>query len=466
MQTTICASVIESGVGDVNYANCQQQAKFVIKAEFNGDLRRVTLNTLEYSDLTQRVSELFPVFSSSPVSLKYKDEDGDLITFTTNDELKDAFETAHAKGALLRVIVVVKQPLTAVCGTTSEEKAVAPSASAPCDPASVCAVPVQKTWRELKSELCEKKRALCKHWREAKMSGEASEEELKALKMEVQNARQQLHKFRQEKGAHCGSRNGDRKCHNKRSRKNRLPQTYSASSSSSESEDNKKNKKWKNKKNVASFDKLRRKEEKLIAKEQKLRMKEEKLRMKEKARQEKGHHFHPRDSSASGWRERRAQRGGEYRERLHAAPHACGDVAHERRNRMPEHKLMARFVQHVTVPDGEVLAPNTRFIKTWRFRNEGEMAWPEGTALVFLAHGNSDRLGTMERVELSHPAQPGEEVEVSVEMTAPEKPGRYASFWKLAYPSGRKFGQRVGVKINVNTSTATATTPQQPAQAM
>jgi len=41
------------------------------------------------------------------------------------------------------------------------------------------------------------------------------------------------------------------------------------------------------------------------------------------------------------------------------------------------------------------------------------------------------------------------EAEVSVDLVAPEKPGRYVSHWRLVSPTGQKFGHRVWVLIQV-----------------
>lgn len=43
----------------------------------------------------------------------------------------------------------------------------------------------------------------------------------------------------------------------------------------------------------------------------------------------------------------------------------------------------------------------------------------------------------------------GEEIEISVSLTAPDVVGRYVSHWRLLAPSGRKFGHRVWVMIQV-----------------
>jgi len=43
-----------------------------------------------------------------------------------------------------------------------------------------------------------------------------------------------------------------------------------------------------------------------------------------------------------------------------------------------------------------------------------------------------------------------QELDVAVDFTAPEHPGRYISYWRLASASGQKFGQRVWVLIQVS----------------
>lgn len=44
---------------------------------------------------------------------------------------------------------------------------------------------------------------------------------------------------------------------------------------------------------------------------------------------------------------------------------------------------------------------------------------------------------------------PDAEIDVSVDMVAPEQPGRYVSHWKLMAPGGKKFGHRVWCLIQV-----------------
>jgi len=123
--------------------------------------------------------------------------------------------------------------------------------------------------------------------------------------------------------------------------------------------------------------------------------------------------------------------------------------------KIPKSLYVARFVKHVTVEDGSELSPGTSFIKTWRFRNEGTIAWPMNSVLLCVGK-KADRLGSVECVVIERSVVPGEEIDVSVNMTAPSGGGSYTGYWKLADPSGRKFGPRVRVQIKVVDSSSSS----------
>lgn len=112
-------------------------------------------------------------------------------------------------------------------------------------------------------------------------------------------------------------------------------------------------------------------------------------------------------------------------------------------------KLDSRFVKDVTIFDGTELGPGTRFTKIWRMTNNGTLPWPLGTQL---AHIGGDEMSSVEVVNLELPEGGlpcGEDVEVSVDLMAPDNAGRYVSHWRLMSPSGQKFGHRVWVVIQV-----------------
>ncbi|KAK4362521.1 hypothetical protein RND71_017762 [Anisodus tanguticus] len=113
-------------------------------------------------------------------------------------------------------------------------------------------------------------------------------------------------------------------------------------------------------------------------------------------------------------------------------------------------KLDSRFIQDVNILDGTIMPPLTRFTKIWRMNNNGNLVWPQGTQLVWIG---GDRLSDKFYVELEITTAGlavGQELDVAVDFTAPEHPGRYISYWRLASSSGQKFGQRVWVLIQVD----------------
>ncbi|XP_010663097.1 protein JOKA2 isoform X2 [Vitis vinifera] len=118
--------------------------------------------------------------------------------------------------------------------------------------------------------------------------------------------------------------------------------------------------------------------------------------------------------------------------------------------RVRQPHLDSRFILDVNVIDGTVMAPSIPFTKTWRMRNTGNAVWARGTRLVWIG---GDRFSEKDSVEICRDCVPiGEELEISVDFTAPEFPGRYISYWRMAAPSGQTFGQRVWVLIQVDSS--------------
>ncbi|KAL0698376.1 hypothetical protein Bca4012_054498 [Brassica carinata] len=115
-------------------------------------------------------------------------------------------------------------------------------------------------------------------------------------------------------------------------------------------------------------------------------------------------------------------------------------------------KLDSRFVLDVNVLDGTVFAPSAQFTKIWKMRNNGSLVWPHGTRIVWIG---GDKLSNSLSVDLQIPAEGApidSELEVKVDFVAPELPGRYISYWRMASSSGAKFGQRVWVLIHVDAS--------------
>ena len=104
------------------------------------------------------------------------------------------------------------------------------------------------------------------------------------------------------------------------------------------------------------------------------------------------------------------------------------------------------FVADVNVPDDTNMSPGQDFIKTWRVRNTGSCPWGEGYELVYAEYEN-EMSGQPQ--PLTEVVQPGQEVEISVQFTAPDQIGNYLSAWQMSNPAGVTFEDIIFVKIIV-----------------
>ncbi|MFN8461424.1 MAG: NBR1-Ig-like domain-containing protein [Anaerolineales bacterium] len=102
----------------------------------------------------------------------------------------------------------------------------------------------------------------------------------------------------------------------------------------------------------------------------------------------------------------------------------------------------AQFVADVTVPDRTNFQPNSAFKKTWRLRNIGTCVWNNVT-MVF---DTGTQMGSVAAVTVANGIAPGQTVDVSVDMTAPNSPGHYIGYWKFKSDQGTLFG--IGVNAN------------------
>ena len=104
------------------------------------------------------------------------------------------------------------------------------------------------------------------------------------------------------------------------------------------------------------------------------------------------------------------------------------------------------FVADVTIPDDTNMAPGQDFLKTWRVKNTGSCPWGEGYELVYADYAN-DMDGQPQA--LTEVVQPGQEVEISVQFTAPSEIGNYLSAWQMENPAGVTFEEIIFVRIIV-----------------
>ena len=98
---------------------------------------------------------------------------------------------------------------------------------------------------------------------------------------------------------------------------------------------------------------------------------------------------------------------------------------------------LGQFVSDINVQDGTEFAPGESFTKTWRLRNVGSCTWNPDYELVF---ASGDAMGSPAAQKIGVTVQPGETVDVSVKLTAPQKAGDYTGNWQLRSSGGVLFG--------------------------
>ena len=124
----------------------------------------------------------------------------------------------------------------------------------------------------------------------------------------------------------------------------------------------------------------------------------------------------------------------------------------------PDCTNSAAFVTDVTIPDNTNIAGATTFTKTWRIRNNGTCVWGPNYTLT---HYSDEILGAPSSVPLNV-TYPGQDSDVSVNLTAPNTTGTHRGNFVIKNPAGliMKIGDdsRLWVIINVTVTTA-ATLP-------
>ena len=110
---------------------------------------------------------------------------------------------------------------------------------------------------------------------------------------------------------------------------------------------------------------------------------------------------------------------------------------------VPGHRY--QFITDVTIPDGSLHHPAASLLKTWRIKNTGRLAWGSGYELAF---SDGDQMGAPDAIALPA-ARPGDEVDVSVALTAPAEPGTYRSYWQPRTRDAEPFGRAMWAEVEV-----------------
>ena len=114
------------------------------------------------------------------------------------------------------------------------------------------------------------------------------------------------------------------------------------------------------------------------------------------------------------------------------------------------------FVSDVTIPDNSSMVPGQEFTKTWRVKNTGDCDWKEDFQIKFFSGNTLDG----KTLTLGKTIKPGNETNISINLTAPTNTGVYTGNWRMTDNSGSFFGDSFYVMIKVvDGPTLTATVP-------
>ena len=100
----------------------------------------------------------------------------------------------------------------------------------------------------------------------------------------------------------------------------------------------------------------------------------------------------------------------------------------------------ATFLGDISVPDNTPIAAGAPFVKVWNVRNDSNCAWGPGSALHSLVFLGGNRMNAPAQVEIPSVVQPGQAVELSVPLIAPNLAGTYRNEWKLKVDNGQLIG--------------------------
>lgn len=115
--------------------------------------------------------------------------------------------------------------------------------------------------------------------------------------------------------------------------------------------------------------------------------------------------------------------------------------------------------RNMTAPPA--LQPGQQFEKSWRLRNAGTCDWSPDFALTYRT-GNvpAARMGGSS-FKIGKAVAPGQTIDLSANLAAPQAPGTYQGFWQMANAGGKPFGERIWAGIRVPAPAAAAPAPTQ-----
>jgi hypothetical protein len=99
--------------------------------------------------------------------------------------------------------------------------------------------------------------------------------------------------------------------------------------------------------------------------------------------------------------------------------------------------LRAEFIADISVPDYTLFQPGQPFTKIWRLRNTGFCTWSSNFAVIFV---KGNQMAGPDFQYLDREVKPGNQIDVAINMVAPQQPGEYEGYWMFRDSNGAPFG--------------------------
>ncbi len=112
-----------------------------------------------------------------------------------------------------------------------------------------------------------------------------------------------------------------------------------------------------------------------------------------------------------------------------------------------------------TVPDGANMQPGQAFQKTWTIKNGGSLPWVEGYTLGIVSSDPAgEYLESPDIIQLPKEIKPGEDIQLSVDLIAPQRNGQYSVYYQLIDENGAPVsGGELWVMITVGSIGSSST---------
>jgi hypothetical protein len=98
----------------------------------------------------------------------------------------------------------------------------------------------------------------------------------------------------------------------------------------------------------------------------------------------------------------------------------------------------SKFIADVTIPDGSKVKVNQEFTKVWALANVGTVVWHNRFLARINPTADADGCHSPDRVAIGD-TPPGQQVMISVPVTAPNHPGKCWVSWKMVDENGHEY---------------------------